>query len=128
MNSNFSRLAQINLSGIGCWLTVLLVFMLLSAAGFGWLVNGIFIVFLLLLLAPFAAILVLRWWVSRNLVEDQCPVCDYTFTGFNNVDVRCPSCGEPLTVAENQFKRQTPPGTIDVDAETIEVDVKQLED
>jgi hypothetical protein len=28
----------------------------------------------------------------------------------------CPSCGEPLFVADGYFYRQTPPGTIDVES------------
>ena len=70
----------------------------------------------MLLITPVIAWFGFRWWLKRNLVEDQCPVCSYELTGFNGTESRCPSCGEPLKVEGGQFKRLTPPGTIDVDA------------
>lgn len=125
MNQNFSRLAQINLSGVGCWLTFFAVVILLSSLGLGWVLNWLFILITLPFFLLLVAFFVLRWWVSRNVVEDECPVCRYSFTAFNGLDINCPNCGEPLKVEKGQFLRVTPPGTIDVEA--IEVDVKKIE-
>lgn len=126
MNQYDPKLAQFNLSGLGCWLTILTTFLLLGSVGLGWLVNSFFILVGLALLAPVIGWLGFRWWLRQNLVEDKCPVCAYEFTGFNNINCRCPNCGEPLKVQQGHFNRLTPPGTIDVDA--VEVSVKQIED
>lgn len=126
MNNNFSRLIWLNDSGLGCFLTLLLVALLLGSVGLGWLVNGFLIVLALLLLAPVVAFWGFRWWLQRNLVEDNCPVCDYEFTGFNRTECRCPNCGEPLKVESGHFQRLTPPGTIDVEA--VEVSAQQLDE
>lgn len=67
-----------------------------------------------------------RWWLRRNLVESTCPVCQYEFTGFNQTSCRCPNCNELLRVESGEFKRDIPPGTIDVEA--VEVEAKSLGD
>lgn len=126
MNPNSFRSLQFNLAGVRFWLTLLAVVWLLGTLGLGWLVKSFVILLLLLLVAPVIAFLGFRWWLQRNLVEDQCPVCQYEFTGLNNAQLRCPSCGEPLQVAQGRFRRLTPPGTVDVEA--VEVSARQIED
>lgn len=126
MNDNFSKLLQYNTSGLGCWLTLILIAVLLGSIGLGWIVNGFLILLAFLLITPVIAFWGLQWWLKRNLVQDRCPVCSYEFTGFKNAEFRCPSCGEPLQVEGGKFNRLTPPGTIDVDA--VEVSVQQIED
>ncbi len=118
--------SQFDLSGIGCPLAVLVFFWMLFAVGLGWVVKSLLILVVLLLAVPAIAFFGLRWWLQRNLIEDQCPVCTYQFTGLNQTQLNCPNCGEPLQVEGGRFKRQTPPGTIDVLA--VEVLPKQLED
>ncbi|MBZ8180692.1 MAG: hypothetical protein SAL07_21925 [Oscillatoria sp. PMC 1051.18] len=126
MNQDLTKLFQINVPGLGCWLTILLIGLLLGSVGLGWVVNGFLIVVALLLITPAIAWYGFSFWVKRNLVEDQCPVCNYEFTGFNRTQCRCPNCGEALKVEQGQFLRLTPPGTIDVEA--VEVAPRQLED
>ena len=126
MNDNFTRLIRYNTSGISCWLTLILVAFLLGSIGLGWVVNGFLILVALLIITPVLALVGLQWWLKRNLVQDQCPVCSYEFTGFNNTEFRCPNCSEPLKVEVGHFSRITPPGTIDVDA--IDVSVQQIEE
>lgn len=126
MNNNYPRLLWLNNSGLGCFLTLLLTGLFLGSIGLGWLVNGFLILLGLLLFVPVIAFWLFRWWLQRNLVEDQCPVCSYEFTGFNRTECRCPNCGETLKVESGHFQRLTPPGTIDVEA--VEVSVQQLED
>lgn len=120
MNQNFPKVGQFNLSGIGCWLTLIVMGLLLTSVGLGWVVNSLLIVLALALILPAIALVGAQWWLRRNLVEDQCPVCQYPFTGFNGTMSRCPSCGEPLKIEKGKFQRITPPGTIDVDA--VDVD------
>lgn len=126
MNQDTPKIFQFNLFGLGFLLTLLTIFMVLGAVGLGWLVNGFLILMGLVLISPAIAWLVFRWWLKRNLVEGNCPVCAYEFTGFNRTECRCPSCGEPLRVEQGRFNRLTPPGTIDVEA--VEVSAKQIED
>ena len=120
MKQNFPKIAQFNLSGIGCWLTLILGGLLLTSAGLGWVVNSLLIVIGLMLILPPIALFGIQWWLRRNLVEDECPVCQYQFTGFNGTMSRCPNCSEPLKIEKGKFQRITPPGTIDVEA--VDVD------
>lgn len=126
MNQNGLNGLQLNLSGIRFWLTTFAVIWLLSAIGLGWLVKSLFILLAFLLLLPIVFFIGLRWWLKRNLVDGQCPVCSQSLAGVNQMQLTCPSCGEPLRVEEGKFKRVTPPGVVDVDA--VEVSVRQLED
>jgi hypothetical protein len=116
----------LNDSGLGCFLTLILIGLLLSSIGLGWLVNSFLVLLVLLMVMPIAVFLGFRWWLQRKLVEDGCPVCSYEFTGFNGTECRCPNCGELLKVEGGKFLRLTPPGTIDVEA--VEVPFQQLED
>lgn len=117
MKPNFqTQILNINNSGLGCLLTFMIVGLLLSAIGLKWIVNGVLILIALSIIIPIVGFWAFRWWLKRNLVEDNCPVCNYSFTGFNNVDCRCPNCDELLTAKFGKFIRETPPGTIDVDA------------
>ena len=126
VNNNFPKLFQYNDSGLGCFLTLLLIGLLLGSIGLGWVVNSFLILLALLLLTPAIAFLIFRWWLKIKLVQDQCPACSYEFTGFKATQFKCPNCGEPLQVKSGRFTRLTPPGTIDVEA--VEVSVKQLEE
>ncbi len=126
MNPNSFRSWQFNLSGLRFWLVLFAVIWLLGAIGLGWLVKSVFILLGLLILAPILGFLGFRWWLKRNLVSDQCPVCRNEVAGINGVDMRCPSCGEPLHIDKGHFQRVTPPGTVDVEA--IDVSVKQIEE
>lgn len=126
MNQNSFRNMQLNLSALRFWLTLLLVIWVLSSIGLGWLVKASFVVLGFLIIAPVVGFLVFRWWLRRNLIVAQCPVCSYEVAGINGTQLRCPSCSEPLKVEKGQLHRLTPPGTVDVEA--IDVSVKQIED
>ena len=116
---------QYNYSGLGCLLNFLIIALLLGAVGLGWVVNGILILFALLFILPLIGWFGFNWWLKRNLVQDQCPVCTHQFAALNGTESRCPNCGEPLRVESGHFHRLTPPGTIDVEA--VEVSAKSLE-
>jgi amino acid transporter len=118
--------SQFDIPGFGCGLTLLLFFWVLGAVGLGWVVKSFLFLVVFIVLAPVIGFFGLRWWLQRNLIQDKCPVCSYEFTGLNQAQLNCPSCGEPLQIEGGHFKRITPPGTIDVQA--VEVSVQQIED
>jgi predicted RNA-binding Zn-ribbon protein involved in translation (DUF1610 family) len=126
VNDRFNKVIQYNTSGLGCWLSLILIAFILASVGLGWVVNGLVILFALLLISPIIIFWGLQWWLKRKLIQSQCPVCNYEFTGFKNTEFNCPSCGETLKVEADHFSRMTPPGTIDVDA--IEVSTQTLEE
>lgn len=99
---------------------------LLTSVGLGWLVNGFIILILLIPVAIALGVVGFQWWLKRNLVEADCPVCAYEFTGLNNSMARCPSCGEVVQITGKKFERQTPEGTVEVAA--VEVDAPQDND
>ena len=126
MNDRSNKLLQLNTSGLGCWASIILTIFVLTSVGLGWVINGFIILIALVFIAPVIALGGFQWWLKRKLIQAQCPVCSYEFTGFKNTEFNCPSCGEALKVEAEQFSRITPPGTIDVDA--VEVSVKKIEE
>ncbi|KGF73684.1 hypothetical protein DO97_12690 [Neosynechococcus sphagnicola sy1] len=126
MNPYSTKLLQLNLSGVGFWLTFLGILWLLGAVGLGWLVNSVLILLGLIFIAPVLAFFGFRWWLQRNLVQGECPICQFELTGLNRTQFQCPNCQESLKVESGQFVRLTPPGTIDVQA--VEVTAQRLED
>ncbi|MGF1459672.1 MAG: hypothetical protein ACFBSG_11670 [Leptolyngbyaceae cyanobacterium] len=107
---------QINFSGLGCWLTVIAIAWLLGAIGLGWVVKSIAVLFVLILLAPVLGFIGFRWWLKRNLIEGNCPVCEVPLTGINNIQTVCPNCRTQLKVSRDGFVRFTPEGTVEVNA------------
>lgn len=126
MNDRFNKLLQLNTSGLGCWTSIILLVFIFTSVGLGWVINGFIILVALLFVAPVIAFWGFQWWLRRKLIQAQCPVCSYEFTGFKNTEFNCPSCGETLQVEGDIFSRITPPGTIDVDA--VEVSVQTMEE
>ncbi len=126
MNQNSSKGFLINFSALRSWLVFLAVIWLLGTLGLGWLVKSFLVVVGLILIAPVIVFFGVRWWAQRNLVQDQCPVCTYTFAGLNQTQTRCPNCKEPIKIEHQHFVRLTPPGTIDVAA--VEVRASTIED
>ncbi|MGB3513962.1 MAG: hypothetical protein WBA93_33085 [Microcoleaceae cyanobacterium] len=126
MNQGNPKIFQLKLASIGNWLIILAVVWLLGSIGLGWLVNSILILIGFVLITPVIAFIGLRWWLNRNLIIDECPVCSYEFTALNKTQFQCPNCGEPLKIEQGNFSRLTPPGTIDVSA--VEINSRQIED
>lgn len=123
MNDRFSKILQYNAPGLGCWGSLILIAITISVFGLGRVIDGFLIIFALAIVTPILAFWGFQWWLKRKLVQDACPVCEYEFTGFKNSAFNCPSCGEALEIENNCFSRITPPGTIDVDAVDISVQV-----
>lgn len=117
---------MINLATLRFWLTLAAIIWLLGSIGLGWLVKSLVFLFGLLLVLPIIGFLGLQWWLRRNLIQDQCPVCHFQLSGINNTQMRCPNCNEALKIENRHFQRLTPPGTIDVQA--VEVSAQTVED
>jgi predicted RNA-binding Zn-ribbon protein involved in translation (DUF1610 family) len=111
---------QSNLAGLRPWLTFILLVVLASSLGLGWLLKSALLLIGLVILLPILGILGLFWWSSRNVVRAACPVCEAELTGLNGTDLDCPSCGEALRVERGQILRLAPPNTIDIAAVEIE--------
>jgi len=123
VNPNSSNQIRFNLSGLGCWLTVLALIWLLGAVGLGWVVKSIAVIAVLVMLAPVLIFIGLRFWLKRNLIQADCPVCATSLTGIKGAETLCPNCGTPLKVAPEGFQRLGQDGTIDVDAVDVTVEV-----
>lgn len=108
------------IDGIRFWLGLLLFVTVLGALGLGWVVQSLLVIFLLLLLAPILFILALQIWLRTRVVTASCPVCGQISTAIKEQSFVCPACGEPLEVRQGQFVRFTPPGTIDVEVQTVD--------
>jgi hypothetical protein len=122
-----SKNIQLNFSGIGCWLTLIGGAFLLGAIGLGWVVKSVFVLLLLLILAPVIAFVGFRWWLSRNVVDGACPVCQTPLTGLNQMQTACPNCQTPLQVTRQGFIRFTPEGTVEVSAVDVTSTASGLE-
>lgn len=102
------------------WLVAFLVVWALGALGLGWIVNSLFVLLGLAILAPTIAIAGLQWWVRRSLVTAPCPTCAHEFTATRQGTFQCPSCGDRLEVQKQRFVRVAPPGTIDVEVQAVD--------
>jgi len=115
-------------AGLRFWFTFLLIVWVLSSIGLGWVINSVLVLFSLAIVLPlmvalgFGAyyLIFLPWWVNRNAVIDDCPVCSHTFSAIPTGQFQCPNCGEPLQVEQKKFVRFTPPGIIDVEVQTVD--------
>lgn len=128
VNDPFSRNIQFNSSGLGCFFVFILIAALLTSLGLGWVVNGFILLILLIPVTIILGLVGFRWWLKRNVIEDDCPVCGQRFTGLNNAIARCPSCGEVVQVVAGAFQRQAPTGTVDVTVvDAVEIDATPTE-
>ncbi len=110
------RQIQFNLSGLGCWLTLLGILWLLGAVGLGWIVKSLAVIVVLILLIPVFAFVGVRFWLKRSLIQGNCPVFTTPLTGIKDATTQCPNCGTVLTTTANSFQRQAEEGTIDITA------------
>ena len=120
MAPNGFRQLQLNFSGMGCWLTLAVGFIMLTTVGLGWLLKSLLVIVALLFIIPIVLIVVAQIWLKRNLVQGNCPSCSQPLTGFKQIQLSCPSCGVALQACDDRFVRVTPEGTIDVDVVNFE--------
>lgn len=119
MNPKLLTKLNLNNSGLGCLLTLILIGFIFGSLGIlGGVVKGLLIILaLLFLLPPIAWIGIkigINWLLKRNLVIQPCPVCETTVTTLKQNQAKCPGCGELLEVKGGKLNRVTPPNTIDV--------------
>ena len=120
MAPNGFRQLQLNFSGTGCWLSLIVGFMVLTTVGLGWLLKSLLVLVSLLLLLPVVLIVGGQFWLKRNLVEGACPSCAQPLTGFKPIPLSCPNCGIALQAKDGAFVRVASDGTIDVDVVNVE--------
>ncbi len=120
MAPNGFRQLQLNFSGMGCWLTLTIGFVLMTTVGIGWLLKSLLVLIALLVFIPIVLVVGVQFWLRRNLVEGPCPSCASPLTGFRHIPMSCPSCGVSLEASSGSFVRITPEGTIDVDVINVE--------
>ncbi len=106
--------------GLALGFTVFFILLVVGTIAPDWLVNGALILLALAFLTPILGFLGFRWWLQRNMVQANCPVCQYPIPGVQGLQVQCPSCGEVLTAKNGSYDRVTPPGTVDVQAVEVE--------
>ena len=126
MNQDRLKNLQLGFAEISRLILPFAVIWLLGSIGLGWLVKSFFILTGLILVTPIIAFFGFRWWLRRNLIQADCPVCHYESISLNQTEFRCPNCNEPLKVEAGRFSRVTPPGTIDVSA--VEVSAQTIEE
>jgi hypothetical protein len=97
-------------------LWILLGMWILGSLGLGWLVKSVLFLVALVVLVPIVGLFAFQWWLNRNLVSGECPVCHQPVQGLNGGNVDCTSCGEALEVQGGTFSRQAEAGTIDIQA------------
>ncbi|MGB7085940.1 MAG: hypothetical protein WBD47_10325 [Phormidesmis sp.] len=115
MNQNFNQL-KVRFPGLGCWVFILGAAWLLGAIGLSGIIKSIFALVLFIFLAPVLAFFALQFWVQRNLVKGECPVCDQSLAGLKNSKMPCINCGTELSVTGDGFERFASDGVIDVQA------------
>ena len=126
MRSFDSQQLQLSFNALKPWIITFLVIWLVGALGLGWLIKSFLFLLLLLMLMPVLLLVVGQWWLSRNLIQQPCPVCGFELTGLSVVETQCPSCGEILKIKDKTFVRTTSPGTIDV--EVVDVTAQSIDD
>ena len=98
------------------WLTTIGVIWLLGFVGLGWLVKSFLFLIGFFTIVPIVAFFGLQWWLTRNLVQGNCPVCQEGLTALKQSQINCPNCGESIRASDRAFERDSTPGTIDVQA------------
>lgn len=128
MNQNPSQLFPVRWQTVKPWLTTIAIIWLLGFVGLGWLVKSFLFLIGFFTIIPIVAFVGLQWWLTRNLLQGACPVCQENLTALKRTQMNCPSCGETLTVGDRIFTRASSPGTIDVQAVEVVSQVVEDED
>jgi len=99
---------------------VFFILLLLAVIDPDWLGNRTLLWVALAIWTPIALVVAVTWWVEewllRNIIEEDCPVCEHSVPGLPGITVQCPNCGELLKATNGIYDRVVPPGTVDVAA------------
>lgn len=119
MNQQFNQL-QARFPGLGCWLFAFIAIWVIGAIGITGILKSIFAVILFLILAPVLLSVVARFWLKRNLVSGNCPVCEQSLVCMKQSKLTCPNCATEVSATDNGFERVAAEGVIDVQAVDIQ--------
>lgn len=72
---------------------------------------------------PVVALVAVRWWVSRSVVEGSCPSCGGRVSGVKGSKFRCLGCGQVIIAEKGGGFGINDPAraTVDVDAVDVEI-------
>ncbi len=126
MNQQFNQL-QARFPGLGCWLFVFAAIWVIGAIGITGILKSIFAVILFLILAPILLSLAARFWLKRNLITDNCPVCEQSLVCIKQSKTICPNCATEVMATENGLERVAADGVIDVQAVDIQTSATTLD-
>ncbi|EDX85732.1 hypothetical protein S7335_3435 [Synechococcus sp. PCC 7335] len=119
MNQQFNQL-QTRFPGLGCWLFAFIAIWVIGAIGITGILKSIFAVVLFLILAPVLLSIAAQFWLKRNLITGNCPVCEQSLVCIKQSKTVCPNCATEVTATADGFERATADGVIDVQAVDIQ--------
>lgn len=119
MSQQFNQL-QARFPGLGCWLFVFIAIWVIGAIGITGILKSIFAVVLFLILAPVLLSVAAQFWLKRNLISGNCPVCDQSLVCLKQSKTICPNCATEVIATEDGFERVAADGVIDVQAVDIQ--------
>ncbi len=119
MNQQFNQL-QVRFPGLGCWLFAFIAIWVIGAIGITGILKSIFAVILFLVLAPVLLSVAVRFWLKRNVVTGNCPVCEQSLVCIKQSKTICPNCATEVTATSDGFERVAADGVIDVQAVDIQ--------
>ncbi len=119
MNQRFNQL-QVRFPGLGCWLFAFIAIWVIGAIGITGILKSIFAVVLFLILAPVLLSIAVRFWLKRNLVTGNCPVCEQSLVCIRQSKTICPNCATEVTATDDGLERVAADGVIDIQAVDIQ--------
>ena len=114
MQPNGPKTYSFALGGWGFLFGLLAFGLLLNYVGLGWVVSALIGLMIFFLSLPILVMLGFRWWLKRTISSDTCPVCSFKSEAIEGSRFNCPSCGEPLYVADGRFLRHTSSDVVEV--------------
>lgn len=98
------------------------LFWLLISGQIGWILQSFLFLLFMFSVVPVLGILVLRFWLNRQLVQGECPSCGAAVTGLKGRSFQCMNCGQMIQNDEfGNFSVKDPAtATIDIHAKRID--------
>lgn len=126
MNQQFNQL-QTRFPGLGCWLFAFIAIWVVGAIGITGILKSIFAVVLFLILAPVLLSVAAQFWLKRNLVTGNCPVCEQSLVCIKQSKTVCPNCATEVRATADGLERIAADGVIDVQAVDIQPSATAVE-
>lgn len=95
---------------------------LLLTGRIGWIFDSFLFLLFIFSVVPVVGIIVLRWWVNRQLHQGQCPNCGSQVTGLKGRAFQCMVCGTVVNSDSGESFSVNDPktATIDIEAKRVE--------